>query len=373
MWSGRPSPRRQNDSARDHRDNRSIRQDDAAHFWDEAASWEAKSHDVDPDAPTRPTGIERLVTSRQADLIRERWSLLSLDPFVGRLVLIVVGFALVVPVAWTTRRTADESSTVLGEAAPAVVATSNDIAEGLMAADGSTSTGLPQTSALSSALEHSNSNTSVPVLVEQNNTPAVETTSLPEGESRSVARETETTTAVTVPVCGSYYVVRPGDSWTLIADRASISTRTLLETNAATARDMLYPEDELCLPPGVRVVIPTTTVSARPATSVAVATTTTEVIPPAPSTADTEAIIRAIWPDDLEDRAVEIAIRESRLQANVHNWCCYGLFQIHWGAHKSWLPSIGVTTKSQLYDAETNARAALKLYERAGGWGPWAL
>ncbi|MGA1037786.1 MAG: LysM peptidoglycan-binding domain-containing protein [Ilumatobacteraceae bacterium] len=373
MWSSRRSPRRQNDSARDHRDNRSIRQDDDAHFWDEAASWEAKSHDVDPDAPTRPTGIERITTSRQADLIRERWSLFNLDPFVSRIVLIVVGFALVVPVAWTTRRTADESLPDVGDAASVVVATSNDIAEGLMAADGSASTGLPPTSVLAFASETPTSNTSAPGLVEQSNSSVAETTTLPEGEARSVARETATTTAMTAPVCGSYYVVRPGDSWTLIADRASMSTRTLLETNSATARDMLYPEDELCLPPGVRVVIPTTTVSARPATSVAVATTTTEVIPPAPSTADAEAIIRAIWPDDLEDRAVEIAIRESRLQANVHNWCCYGLFQIHWGAHKSWLPSIGVTTKSQLYDAETNARAALKLYERAGGWGPWAL
>jgi len=373
MWSGRPSPRRQNDSARDHRDNRLIRQDDAAHFWDEAAAWEAKSHDVDPDAPTRPKGIERITTSRQAGLIRERWSLLNLDPFVSRIVLIVVGFALVVPVAWTTRRTADASSPDVGDAASVVVATSNDIAEGGLAPGVTTSTGLPQSSVMASASETPTANTSTPAVVEQNNSSAVETTALPEGESRAVARETATTTAMTAPVCGSYYVVRPGDSWTLIADRASISTRTLLEANSATARDMLYPEDELCLPPGVRVVIPTTTVSARPATSVAVATTTTEVIPPAPSTADAEAIIRAIWPDDLEDRAVEIAIRESRLQANVHNWCCYGLFQIHWGAHKSWLPSIGVTTKSQLYDAETNARAALKLYERAGGWGPWAL
>jgi hypothetical protein len=78
-----------------------------------------------------------------------------------------------------------------------------------------------------------------------------------------------------------------------------------------------------------------------------------------------------VWPDDLEDRALEIVRRESNFQANVNNYCCYGLFQIYWNVHKGWLAEMGVTSADQLFDAETNARAALTLYQRSGGWGPW--
>jgi hypothetical protein len=92
--------------------------------------------------------------------------------------------------------------------------------------------------------------------------------------------------------------------------------------------------------------------------------------PPAGTVAD---IIRSIWPDELEDHALQIARRESNLQPAARNSCCYGLFQIHWQAHRSWLAGIGITSASQLLDADTNARAAYALYQRAGGWGPWAL
>jgi hypothetical protein len=45
-----------------------------------------------------------------------------------------------------------------------------------------------------------------------------------------------------------------------------------------------------------------------------------------------------------------------------------------WSVHRSWLcPQLGVCAQSQLQDARTNATAALALYERAGGFGPWAL
>jgi hypothetical protein len=82
-------------------------------------------------------------------------------------------------------------------------------------------------------------------------------------------------------------------------------------------------------------------------------------------------IIRSVWPDDLEERALEIAWRESNHRSNVNNWCCYGLFQIHWTAHRSWLAGFGVTSASQLYDPTVNATVAYALYQRAGGWGPW--
>jgi hypothetical protein len=55
----------------------------------------------------------------------------------------------------------------------------------------------------------------------------------------------------------------------------------------------------------------------------------------------------------------------------VKNYCCYGLFQIYFDQHKSWLAQMGVTSAAQLYDPTVNANAALALYNRAGGWGPW--
>ena len=144
---------------------------------------------------------------------------------------------------------------------------------------------------------------------------------------------------------------------------------------------MLYPGDELCLPQGVRVVIPATTVapSTTSAPPVTAAPTTTVVIPPSPSNAEVERIIRAIWPDELEERALKIAWRESNYQADADNgWCCVGLFQIYWTIHQTWLGSVGVTSRAQLFDAEANTQAALALYERSlaqrgDGWHPWCF
>ena len=84
-------------------------------------------------------------------------------------------------------------------------------------------------------------------------------------------------------------------------------------------------------------------------------------------------IIRDVWPDDLEERALEIANRESRFVPTAKNFCCYGLFQIYFEVHKSWLDDLGVTRAEQLFDPLTNARAAYTLYQRSGGWGPWQL
>lgn len=89
-----------------------------------------------------------------------------------------------------------------------------------------------------------------------------------------------------------------------------------------------------------------------------------------------ESIIRDVWPDNLEDHAVAIATRESRLQPGVinRNRDATGLFQIMWSVHRRWLcPQLGVCAQSDLQDARTNAAAALALYERDGGWGPWKL
>jgi len=89
------------------------------------------------------------------------------------------------------------------------------------------------------------------------------------------------------------------------------------------------------------------------------------------SASDVQAIIREVFPDDIEDYALEVAYRESRYVPTAKNFCCYGIFQIYWNVHKSWLADLGITSDQQLYDARTNIEAAYALYQRAGGWGPW--
>jgi len=173
--------------------------------------------------------------------------------------------------------------------------------------------------------------------------------------------------------CTVDYEVAPGDAWFSIAGRFDVAVADLLDANAAAVDTALYAGDTICLPPDVQAA--TTTTSA--------ATTTTTTAPPAPTTtvapspartwnrAEVEAIIREVWPDDLEDEAIRIAIRESNLVPTVRNWCCFGLFQIYFDVHRSWLAGIGVTSATQLYDPVVNAKAALATYYRAGGWGPW--
>lgn len=83
-----------------------------------------------------------------------------------------------------------------------------------------------------------------------------------------------------------------------------------------------------------------------------------------------EEIIREVWPDNLEERALRIAHRESRYECCVRTWCCYGVFQIYWTLHKPWLQEMGVATVVQLYDPRTNIQAAYRLYQ-LDGWSPW--
>jgi LysM repeat protein len=189
------------------------------------------------------------------------------------------------------------------------------------------------------------------------------------------------------PVCPVEYEVVVGDFWIRIADGAGVSIGDLLELNGAGSSTPLYPGSSICLPEGARtpppppsptVAVPATTAPATtaPPTTVAPTTapTTTAPAPTAPTApADIEQIIRDVWPDELEERALEIAWRESNYVPTAKNYCCYGLFQMYWDVHKSWLSDMGITSSAQLYDPETNARAAYALYQRAGGWGPWGF
>jgi Lysozyme like domain/LysM domain len=185
--------------------------------------------------------------------------------------------------------------------------------------------------------------------------------------------------------CQLSYTVAAGDYWIRLADAAGIALAKLLQANLATVQTPLYPGDEICLPNGAALPAPPSTTTAAPPTTPPVtsppttaAPTTTAppattapvaTAPPAPGVI--EAIVREVWPDDLEDKALQIAWRESGYRPSAQNWCCYGLFQIKWNSHKSWLDDFGVTSPTQLFDARTNARAAYALYQRSAGWGPW--
>jgi LysM repeat protein len=149
--------------------------------------------------------------------------------------------------------------------------------------------------------------------------------------------------------CTPNFVVKRGDSWWSIAESEGVALRSLLKLNGAKTTTLIKPKDQICVP-------------TKPAGPIKY--TPAEVVQ----------IIRDVWPDDLEDRAIAIARRESKLQPRVigiPNNCCYGLFQIYYKWHKSWLPKVGVMNAQQLLDPRLNALAALEIYRRNGGWGPW--
>lgn len=87
------------------------------------------------------------------------------------------------------------------------------------------------------------------------------------------------------------------------------------------------------------------------------------------------------WPDDdtYLNQLATIIHGESRGYPNARSSAAdYGLTQINWPIHNVWLADYGVTEPEQLYDPETNLRAALWLYMRADdvygdGWQPWNL
>jgi|GEM_PF-445410 len=243
---------------------------------------------------------------------------------------------------------------------------------------------------------------------------AADATATDEGASDETASATTLTIsdpasadgdAERVDNCAIDFEVRAGDYWLLLADEAGVPIAELLEANDATVDTPLFPGDDICLPAGSTTpsddgdtadssdIETTTTVSvettvttvttvttdepATTATTVAPETTTTTPATDAPGTDATpeqvKAIIREIWPDELEDRAIEIAYRESRFDPLAKNFCCYGVFQMYWEVHQSWLMEMGITSDDQLYDPTNNVRAAYALYQRAGGWGPWGF
>ena len=155
--------------------------------------------------------------------------------------------------------------------------------------------------------------------------------------------------AVMAKSCQATYTARRGDSWWSIASKSNTTLKQILKLNGASMSTLILIGREVCVP-----------AAAKPATPARVYNRN-----------EVEQIIREIWPDDLEARALAIADRESNLNPLAKNRCCYGLFQIYYTYHKNWLPSVGVTSANQLLDPRLNTLAAYTLYKRNNGWGPW--
>ncbi len=181
------------------------------------------------------------------------------------------------------------------------------------------------------------------------------------GTSGGTAATSPSTSSPTASCSAGTYTVVKGDGWFAIAKKLGVTSKALLAANKATASTPLFAGRTICVPNGATAPAAGTPAAAKPA---AVKNLTA---------AENEAIIRAAWPDELEEEALRIARRESNLRNTARNWCCHGLFQIHWNAHKSWLAGIGVTNADQLLDPTVNANAAYVLYQRANGFGPWKL
>ena len=162
-----------------------------------------------------------------------------------------------------------------------------------------------------------------------------------------------TSSPVFAASCTRFHTAKPNDSWSRIAARFNVGLGALLKMNSATADSALFIGDSLCVSTQPVLTPPTQTYSRR------------QVV----------AIIREVWPDELEETALFVARRESNLVPSVvggKNNCCLGLFQMYWSVHQSWLTKSGVTEPSQLLDPRVNTQAALALYRRNGNsWRPW--
>jgi len=151
--------------------------------------------------------------------------------------------------------------------------------------------------------------------------------------------------------CPRTYIAHRGDSWWSIAEKSGSTLKRVLKLNDAKSTTQILVGDEVCVP-------------GSPTPVVAV---------PSYTQAEVIQIIRDAWPDELEEHALFIAHRESKYRPGAisGNKCCYGLFQIYYRWHKSWLPEVGVTSANQLFDPRLNAAAAYRMYQRNSGWGPW--
>jgi len=318
----------------------------------------------------------------------------AVDPLLLRVGAIVAAAVLATPVALALR---DEPDDQLATAETESSTTTAPEASGETLSTGLTRTARRRSSTTAVAMVEKRTATDdeTEAPVEVDDTPAPETTAAP------AAR------------CAAEYEVVAGDYWVRLADAAGVGLGALLGVNGASSDTALYPGDVICLPDGAQqpapppaptTETPTTQATTTQATTTQAPTTeattteppeqtkppttpeptrppttpaptrppTTTTAPPPPSGGSPEAIVREIWPNELEERALEIARRESGLDPRAYNgWCCYGLFQIYFDVNRSFLAGLGITSSDQLLDARTNANAAYAMYQ-ASGWSPWS-
>ena len=200
---------------------------------------------------------------------------------------------------------------------------------------------------------------------------------LPPGATLPPVKTTAPPQTTQAPKCSGKYTVRTGDSWSLIASRHSVTATALASANNKTVKSTILIGEVLCLPVGAKAPA-TTQAPAAPSGGAPAATPSPGGASRSYTRAELEQIVRDAWPDELEKNAFYVVNRESRWVHNVKNsWpsrenpCCYGLFQINWTAHKSWLAGYGVTSASQLFDPVINSKMAYVIYQRAGSWKPW--
>ena len=200
------------------------------------------------------------------------------------------------------------------------------------------------------------------------------------------------------PECAGTYTVVAGDYWIRFVESSGATLDEWLAANDAAPDTELHVGDELCIPAGAQA--PTATVAetappepATPATEATQAPTAPpETSPPPPppvetaapapvgnpasgrvaTTDEVQALIREIWPDDIEERALKIAYNEAKWRPDLHNWCCYGVFALYYDFVPANLKArYGVDEPSDLYDARTNISIAYEIY-LLSGWDPWA-
>jgi hypothetical protein len=355
---------------------------------------------------------EHLIPLSPVAPLASKLGLGAVDPLLARLGAIVVAGVVLLPFALSARGSHDalaDSAEVVPAASASVggsvaqtfaspvrngapgstsaVATSSlaAVAQGSVAAATATSEESEAPAPAAAAAEGSqveslSATTLAPADVPQ----SVSATTTPPAEVATVSEPADRVS----PDCSLSYEAGAGDSWYRIADAAGVTPRALMDQNLAGVETPIFPGDEICLPQGAAVpaqpvpttapaatapptTAPPTTVKATTTTTVKPATTTAPA--PAPvSTSDVQALIREIWPDELEERALQIAWRESNYKSTAYNGgCCYGVFQIHWSAHQSWLDDYGINSTNDLLDARKNITAAYAIYQRSDGWGPW--
>lgn len=345
---------------------------------------------VNPQVGTRTHGNTQQLPVITADTVDPSGpaprGLMLVDPLLRRVGALVVAVALFIPVALALRGGSDDRSALEPSATSLTIAST--LAPSVGADDASTTIDIDALPAAIPVNGGGSDSASTEGATAEAGTVADAASDTTAPPSASQPAQAEGATPAPSSACKKYTVVA-GDYWILIAKKVSVSVSDLLAANNATANTALFPGGTICLPANASApttaapttaapttVAPTTT--AKVTTTTAKVTTTTAGGSPVPvkksyTRAEVEAIIRYVWPDNLEDEAVRIATRESNLQPGVRNFCCYGLFQIYFSVHRVWLAQSGVTTAEQLYDPLINAYIAYALYLKAGGWGPWRL